>query len=280
MFQIKTKRGKNKMDWNSILTGLVNTCVDIAWKLLASALVFLIGSMLIKLLLKLFPNGKRFVHFDETVRIFLNNFIRIALYCVLAVIIIGIMGVPMASVITVFATAGAAIALAVQGSLANFMGGIMLLIFRPVKVGEFIDVGGACGTVTEVGFFYTQIRTADNVHVSIPNGTMTGSVITNYSREELRRAVVTIGVAYTSDVEKVKEVVDKVLKANDRILSDPVPFVRVTNMMDSSLEITILAWCKSEDWATVRSDLYEECKVAFEKAGIEIPFTQIDIHTR
>ena len=265
------------MDWNAILTSFVNSCISIAGRLLLSALVLLIGVILIKLLLKLFPNGKKFSHIDETVRIFLHNFIKIALYCVLAVIIVSIMGVPMASVITVFATVGAAIALAVQGSLANLMGGIMLLIFRPIKVGEVIEVEDETGTVTEIGFFYTQIITFDNVHVSIPNGTMTTSVITNYSREDIRRADITIKVAHGTDVELVKKVVDYVVSKNEKILSDPAHFVRVTDVSDTGMDITVRAWCKTGDWAGVRCDLYEDCKKAFTNAGIELPTAKVNV---
>lgn len=265
------------MDWSTILTSFVSACISIAGRLLLSALVLLLGTVLIKLLLKLFPNGKRFGHMDETVRIFLNNFIKIALYAVLIVIIVSIMGVPMASVITVFATAGAAIALAVQGSLANFMGGIMLLIFRPISVGEVIEVADETGTVTEIGFFYTQILTFDNVHVSIPNGTMTNSVITNYSREDIRRAEISIKVAHGTDIEFVKKVVDHVISKNDKALNDPEHFVRVTDVSDTGMEITVRAWCKKDDYAAIRCDLYEECKTAFTKAGIEIPTSKVNV---
>lgn len=264
-------------NWAEIGENLVNICIDIAIKLLLSLVVFLIGMLLIKLLLKFFPNGKKFDKMDATVRSFVNNFLKIALYAILVVIIVGIMGVPMASVITVFATAGAAIALAVQGSLANFMGGIMLLIFRPIKVGEFIDVAGASGTVTEVGFFYTQIITLDNVHVSIPNGSMTTSVITNYSREDIRRADITINVAHGTDIEMVKKVVDYVIDKNEKVLKDPEHFVRVTNVTDTGMEVTVRAWCKAGDWAALRCDLFEDCKIAFAKAGIEIPSAKVSV---
>ena len=266
-----------QMDWNSILTNFINGCISVAGRLLLSALVLLIGVILIKLLLKLFPNGKKFGNMDDTVRIFLNNFIKIALYAVLVVIIVSIMGVPMASVITVFATAGAAIALAVQGSLANLMGGIMLLIFRPIKVGEVIKVADETGTVTEVGFFYTQIITFDNIHVSIPNGTMTTSVITNYSREDIRRADISIKVAHGTDIELIKKVVDFVVSKNEKVLTDPAHFVRVTDVTDTGMQITVRAWCKKEDYAVLRCDLYEDCKTAFTKAGIEIPTSKINI---
>ena len=265
------------MEWDVILTNFVNGCISVAARLLLSAIVFGLGMLLIKLLLKLFPNGKRFTRMDETVRIFLNNFIKISLYAVLAVIIISIMGVPMASVITVFATAGAAIALAVQGSLANLMGGIMLLIFRPISVGDAIKVADESGVVTEIGFFYTQILTYDNVHVSIPNGTMTSSVITNYSREDIRRAEISIKVAHGTDIELVKKVVDYVISKTDKALSDPAHFVRVTNVTDTGMEITVRAWCKKDDYATLRCDLYENCKTAFTNAGIEIPTAKVNV---
>ena len=214
---------------------------------------------------------------DETVRLFLNNIIKIALYCILGVIIVSIIGIPMASVITVLATAGAAIALAVQGSFANLMGGIMILIFKPIKVGETVKILDETGVVTEVGFFYTEIKTFDNVHVSIPNGTLTNSVVTNYSREDIRRTDVTINVAYGSDFELVKKIVLYVLQKNDKVLQDPAPFVRVTNMKDSSIEFTIRAWTKAENFASLKSDIYEQCDEAFRAAGVEIPFNHMEV---
>ena len=265
------------MDWNSIFTGFVEGCISVAGKLLLSLIVFTLGVIFIKLLLKLFPNGKRFLKMDETVRIFLNNFIKIALYVILAVIIISIMGVPMASVITVFATAGAAIALAVQGSLSNLMGGIMLLIFRPISVGESVKIADESGVVTEIGFFYTQILTYDNVHVSIPNGTMTSSVITNYSREDIRRAEIVINVAQNSDIELIKKVASYVVEKNEKALSDPAYFVRVTGVTDTAMEITVRAWCKKADYVSLKCDLYEDCKVAFAKAGIEVPTAKVNV---
>ena len=261
------------MNWELILSNIVNVCVDIAWKLIASAIVFFLGRYLIKLLLKFFPNGKKF-SMDETVRVFTHRFISIALHCVLAISIVAIMGVPMASVITVFATAGAAIALAVQGSLSNFMGGIMLLIFKPIKIGEVVDVSGQCGVVSEVGFFYTELKTFDNLHVSIPNATMTSSVIINYSREDIRRADVVINVSRTADIGKVKEIVTAVIKANDQILDKPEPFVAVTNINDYSAEITIRGWCEQANVFPVKFYLLEECKKEFEEAGIDMPTQQ------
>lgn len=265
------------MEWGVILNSIVATCVSVAWKLLASLLIFIVGKLIIKYVMK-FLKGKRFEHVDRTAMSFISNLVRIALYAVLVIIIVSIMGIPMASVITVFATAGAAIALAVQGSFSNLMGGLMLLIFKPIAVGEFVEVAGKLGVVQEVGIFYTRIRTGDNINISIPNGKMTSDVIVNYSREENRRVDITIGVAYGSDVELVKKTILEVIAANDKALSDPAPFVRMTAMNDSSLEFTVRVWGRASDFAMLKSDLYEECDAAFRKAGIEIPFPQVDVH--
>ena len=262
----------------NILNTIISACVSIAGKLLLSAIVLVVGILLIKLVKKLLKS-KKFEHVDKTAMSFITNFIKIALYVVLIVTIVSIMGVPMASVITVFATAGAAIALAVQGSLSNLMGGIMLLIFRPIAVGEFISVSGNTGSVQEIGIFYTRIKSAENVNISIPNGTLMNSVITNYSREQIRRVDMTVSVAYGSDVELVKSTILAVLEANEKTLKEPAaPFVRMTKMAESSLDFTVRVWCKSSNFLVYKSDLCEEIDAAFRKANITVPFPQMDVH--
>jgi len=217
---------------------------------------------------------------DKTVRLFINNFIKITLYIALAITIVAIMGIPMASVITVFASAGAAIALAVQGSFSNFMGGIMLLIFKPISVGDFVEIDGDSGSVTEVGIFYTVLRTPDNLVVTIPNKTMVDTTIVNYSRNDTRRVDIVVGVSYGSDVELVKRTIFEVIAANEKALADPAPFVRVTEMADSSLDFSVRVWCNASDYGLLKSDLYEELNAAFEKAGIEIPYNTLDVNIK
>lgn len=269
-----------EINFSELLTNLTSACISIAWKLVLSAIVLFLGRFLIKLLLKLFPNGKKHDHMDKTVRLFINNFIKITLYIALAITIVAIMGIPMASVITVFASAGAAVALAVQGSFSNFMGGIMLLIFKPIAVGEFIKVDGDSGTVTEVGIFYTTLVTGDNLTVTIPNKTMIDTTIINYSKKDTRRVDIVVGVAYDSDVELVRRTVLDVIAANEKALSDPAPFVRVTEMADSSLDFSIRVWCNASDYGTLKSDLYEELNAAFERAGIEVPYNTLDVNIK
>ena len=268
------------MDFDAILHTFVAGCINIAWKLILSLVVFLVGRLLIKMLLKIFPNGNKHNHLDKTVKAFLNSFIKIALYAVLAVTIVSIMGIPMASVVTVFASAGAAIALAVQGSFSNFMGGIMLLIFKPISVGDFVKIGGETGTVSEVGIFYTMLCTGDNLVVSIPNKTMTDTTIVNYSRKDTRRVDLNIGVAYDSDVELVKKTIADVIEANEKALKDPAPFIRITDMLDSSLQFTVRVWCNASDYGALRSDMFEQLNEAFEKAGIVVPFNQLEISVK
>ncbi len=267
------------MNWEEILTGVVNTCIDIAWKLLLSAVVFFVGRFIIKLIIKFFPNGQKHNHIDPTARTFIESFIKIALNCVLIVTIVAIMGVPMASVVTVFATAGAAIALAVQGSFSNMMGGIMLLIFRPVAKGDYIEVDGSkSGTVYEVGIFYTVLKTPDNLTVSIPNGTMTSSTIVNYSREENRRVDVAFDVGYGSDIDEVKGILSAVIESCEFGLKDPEPAILFTNMKDSSVEITVRVWAPASKYFAVKEYLLTCGKDALEKANVEIPFTQLDVN--
>ncbi len=261
-----------------ILATVINVCIDVAWRLVAALVILVGGRAIIKFFLKKLRNGKKFGELEPTVRSFLQNFIKIGSYVLLAVMIVGILGVPMASVITLFASAGAAVALAVKGAFSNLVGGIMLLIFKPISVGEFVDIDGKSGTVEEIGFFYTQLKTADNLTVSVPNAKTTDSTIINYSRKDLRRLDLNIDVSYGSDIEKVKQVIESVINEHDKALGDPAPFVRMTDMLDSSLQFTIRVWCARGDYGILKSDLLEQLDAAFAKEGIEMPFPQLDVH--
>ena len=257
---------------------IIGVCIDVAWRLVSAMLVLVIGRMIIKFFLKKMKNAKKYGELDQTVRTFLQNFIKIGSYVILAIVVVGILGVPMASIITLFASAGAAVALAVKGAFSNLVGGIMLLIFKPISVGEFVDIGGKSGTVEEIGFFYTQLKTGDNLTVSVPNAKTTDSVIINYSRKDVRRLELKVGVAYGSDVEKVKSVIEGVIANNEKALGDPAPFVRMTDMLDSSLQFTIRVWCARGDFLVLKSDLLEQIDAAFASEGITVPFPQLDVY--
>lgn len=266
------------MDVNAILESFITGCVDTAIRLLVSLLVFLIGRISIRLILKVFPDGKRFDHIDKTARNFLRNSTQAVLRVVLVITIVGIMGIKMASVITVLASAGAAIALALQGALSNFAGGVMVLLFRPFVLGDFVDIGGKSGTVHDIGIFYTTVRTGDNLHVMIPNGSITSQTVTNYSREANRRIDLVFSVAYGTDAELVKETVLEIVSAHPKALKEPAPFVRMSEMADSSLNFTVRVWAKSGDFFAVKFDLLEKINRVFAEKEIEIPFPQVTVH--
>ncbi len=269
------------MDWNAILAAFVNGCINVAWRLIVALLIFIIGRFIIKFVVKRMKNSKKLVDkLDNTVHKFVCNVVKFGLYIVLGILVVGTLGIEMASVITVLASAGAAIALAVKGAFSNLVGGIMLLIFKPISIDDFVEIGGKMGTVEDVGIFYTQLKTGDNLTVNVPNAVMVDSVTVNYSRKDTRRLDLALDVAYGTDVEKAKTVIGEVIAAHDKALKDPAPFVRMTAMKESSLEITVRVWCAKGDFAVLKSDLLEQLNNAFAAANIEVPFPQLDVHTK
>lgn len=268
------------MDWGQIGTTILNFCLSFAWKIILSLLVLLLGNLLIKFILKKIATGKASQKMDPTALTFICSFLKIGLYAVLGISIVGILGVETASVITVLATAGAALALALQGSLSNMAGGLMLLIFRPFRVGDFLEACGNSGTVIEVGIFYTVVRTGDNRHVTIPNGSLLNSVMINYSKEQNRRVDIELNVAYGTDVEAAKDLVMSIVKKHEKVLTDPAPFIRMTEMADSSLKVTLRVWADSANYWDVKFDLTESINKAFVENSISIPFPQMDVHIK
>ena len=189
-----------------------------------------------------------------------------------------ILGVPATSFIAVLTTCAAAVGLALQGSLSNFAGGIMILLFKPFKVGDYIEAAGESGTVSEISVVYTELLTLDNKRITIPNGTLTNSVIENYSSEDLRRVDLTFNTSYDCDLETVKSVINKVIENNPKALKNPEPFVRLSAHNDSALTYTVRIWCKNADYWDVNFDTIENVKKAFDENGITIPYNQIDVH--
>ncbi len=269
------------MDWDNILTSFINGCIDVAWRLLVAVIILVVGRFVVKFIVKRVKNSNRCKEkLDPTLHKFLCNVIKFGLYVILAISIIGTLGIEMASVIAVLASAGAAIALAVKGAFSNLVGGIMLLIFRPISIDDFVEIGGKSGTVEDVGIFYTQLRTGDNLTVNVPNSIVVDSITVNYSRKDLRRLDLALDVAYGTDIEKAKAVIADVLNFDAKALKEPAPFVRMTAMKESSLEITVRVWCSKGDYALLKSDLLEALDKAFVANGIEVPFPQIDVHTK
>ena len=259
---------------------LIEIATGFGGKLLAAILVLVIGSLLIKLVKKILRKRKLGKHEDPTVHRFLVNFISISLNILLIVAVIAILGVPTASVVAVIASAGVTVGLALQGSLSNLAGGIMILIFRPFKLNDYIEAGGTSGTVTDVGIFYTTLKTPDNKNVTLPNGSLMNDKVVNYSVHDTRRVDFTFSVAYGTDVEKVKAILLEEADKHEKTLKDPAPFCRLTKQNTSSLDFVLRVWVNSPDYWAVNFDLLESINNRFKEDGIEIPFNQLDVNIK
>ena len=247
-------------------------------RILFSIVLLLVCWKLIGVLTKLIRKNRHFSKVDPGAQSFLITCVSIILKVILVLTVAANLGVPMTNVVAIVGSCGLALGLALQGSLSNFAGGVMLLIFHPFRVGDFIEVGGKEGIVKEISLMSSTLATLDHKNVVIPNSTLISSVITNFSSEKTRRVDLDFPVAYGTDAERVKKVLLLLAEKHDLVLSDPAPFARLTRQEDSALIFTLRAWCKSGDYWTVRFDLLEQTKEAFEKLGIEIPFPQVDVH--
>ena len=261
----------------NFLNWLIGVAQNVGLKLLAALLTWIVGSLIIKGILKLFPNGKRFSKMDPTVKSFLNSFVNIGLWIILIVCIIAILGVPMASVVAAIASCGVAIGLAMQGSLSNLAGGIMLLLFRPFSVGEFIETSGVMGTVNEIGIFYTLLITVDNKHVTIPNGSMMNNTVINYSREDLRRVDMDFCITYESDSEKACEIAKRVASAHADVKTDKEVFARVTSLGESAVVVTVRVWAEADNYWGVKFDLTTEIRKALGAEGVSCAYPHMDV---
>lgn len=265
---------------NAIIEKIFSFLVTAGGKLVAAVLVLFVGHIIIKYFIKFISKNKLSAKVDITVKKFLDNFLKVALYCILIISVIAIIGIPMASIVAVLGSAGLAIGLALQGALSNIAGGIMLIIFKPFTVGNFVDAAGCSGVVDSIGLFYTVIMTLDNKRVTIPNSNITGSNVTNYSCEPNRRVDIVFSVEYGSDITKAKSVIMDVITANEKALKDPAPFVRISKHADSAVEITTRTWCRSADYWDVFFDITEGVNKAFTENDIVVPFPQVDVHVK
>lgn len=215
---------------------------------------------------------------EITLARFLRSLLSVALKVLLLISVAGMVGIETTSFIAVLGAAGLAVGLALQGSLANFAGGVLILLFRPFRVGEVINAQGELGTVYEIGILNTVLKTFDNKTVIIPNGILANGTITNMSMEQTRRVDWTFGVSYDDDVAKVREVLQTLLDADDRILKEPATLIALNQFGDSSVNFIVRAWVNAADLWPVFWDMNEKVKLAFDEAGISIPFPQRDVH--
>lgn len=266
------------MSWQTFLSLLVQFATSFGIKLLSAIVVFVVGLKLTSWICKILRTSPKLDKLDVSLRSFLTSFAKILLYIVLVITVAMILGVPATSFITILASCGVAVGLALQGSLSNFAGGLMILFFKPFKVGDYIEAQGEAGTVVGISVVYTELLTPDNKRITIPNGGLTNSTIRNYSVEALRRVDLTFSVAYDSSDEAVKNIIHDAIRSHPNALQDPAPFVRLSQHGDSALIYTARVWCNNADYWTVYFDILEKVKADFDANGIAIPFPQMDVH--
>ena len=263
-----------------LLEKLNELWVDAGFKVIYVVLILFIGSKFIKLLLKLIKKGRLFNKLDKSVASFLISFVNITLYILLFITIASIIGIPSTSIITLLGSAGVAIGLALQGGLSNIAGGIIILVFKPFKVGDYIDTHADSGTVRSISIFYTSLVTPDNRVISIPNGGLANQPLVNYTSEGIRRLDINMDVSYDNDIEKVKKVLNNIVEKDERVIKDKDIFVRLTDYKDSSMVYTIRVWTKSSDLWNLKFDLLEKIKSEFDENDISIPYNQLDVHIK
>ena len=268
------------MDITPVLETLQNSLIELAPDAIAAVAILVIGWFVVRLVRALVRRSLARAAVDQTLIRFVANMVYIAGMALVVISAVGRIGVSTASFAAVLAAAGLAIGLAFQGTLSNFAAGILIIVFRPFKVGDYIEAGGISGTVEEVQLFTTALDTPDNRRVIVGNADVSGSAITNFSFHPTRRVDLVFGFGYGDDIDRAKQVVEELLAADDRILDDPAPTVAVLALADSSVNLAVRPWVARADYWSVFFDITEAVKKAFDREGIEIPFPQRDVHLR
>lgn len=254
--------------------------VNSLFKLLVVLILLYIGFKVINKLSKKFRVILTKKNVDNTLSSFLEAFTNISLKIILGIFLLSYLGFDVASLAAILASAGLAVGLALQGSLSNFAGGVIILILRPFKLDDYIEGAGYSGTVDKITVFYTHLTTPDNKEILIPNGKIANESIVNYSSKKLRRVDLNFGVGYEEDILKVKKILSEIIDTNNLILQIPSPFVSLNSQGDSSLNFIVRVWCKNSDYWNVYFDILEKVTLRFGKENINIPFPQMDVHLK
>lgn len=263
-----------------VINKLIDLVVSFGGRLLVAIIVFFIGRWLIKRIINLIVKGMQRRKVEASLFSFTRSMVKITLYFLFVIIIIGILGIETSSFIALFASAGIAIGAALSGTLQNFAGGVMILLFKPFKVGDYIEAQGQSGTVREIQIFNTILATPDNKIIIVPNGGLSTGITENYSKEETRRVDWVFGIAYGDSYDKAKEVIARLLNNDSRILTTPAYFIALNSLGDSSVNIVVRAWVKSPDYWDVFFDMNERVYKTFTQENINIPFPQMDVHLK
>jgi small conductance mechanosensitive channel len=247
-------------------------------KILAALAILIMGRLIVKIATGWIRRGVVRAGMDETLARFLVALTKTVLLTLVVVAAISALGVEPVSFVAVLGAAGLAIGLALQGSLSNFAAGVMLIIFRPFKVGDYVEAGGSAGSIQEINIFNTILHTPDNKVVILPNSTITGGSITNYSTNDTRRVDMVFGIGYDDDLRIAKQILEEIVTSDERVLKDPAPTVALSELADSSVNFVVRPWVKSADYWGVYFDVHEKVKLTFDEKGISIPYPQTDVH--
>lgn len=265
-------------DFSSLWEKIIELATTYGIKLLLAIIVLLIGLAIIKRLAKTATKMMTKAKVSDSLIPFLRSLINIGLKLLLFISVLGMVGVQMTSFIAVLGAAGLAVGLALQGTLQNFAGGVIILLFKPYKVGDYIETQGYSGTVKAIQIFTTIMNTPDNKTIIIPNSPIATGSLVNYSTLPTRRVDFTFGIGYEDDIEKAREILISMLNKHDKIKGDPAPFVRVVELADSSVNFAVRAWVDAADYWDVFFDITEQVKKDFDKSGVSIPYPQNDVH--
>ncbi len=264
---------------SEVINKLIDGGIEIGGRILGALIIFIIGKILINWANKLFAKMLQKRKVDASIQSFLRSIVNITLLVLLFLAVIGQLGIELTSFAALLASVGVAVGMALSGNLSNFAGGVIILVFRPYKVGDYIEAStGASGTVTDIQIFHTVLTTPDNRVVFAPNGAMSGAVVTNYSRKDTRRVDFTFSVEYGTDFELAKSVIMEVISKDSRILKEPAPFVEVGALAESSVNITVRVWVNAADYWGVNFDMNKNVYATFNERGISFPFPQLTVH--
>ncbi|MEP3439669.1 MAG: mechanosensitive ion channel domain-containing protein [Hoeflea sp.] len=262
--------------WGDAISGLQVLIVSYAFSVIGAIFILIVGWTISRLMGRWVRSLLKRTHrIDPTVVGFFSIFVRYSVLVVVVIMVLGQFGVQTASIITALGAAGLAIGLALQGTLQNIAAGIMLLVLRPFRVGEYIDADGLSGTIQEIGLFATELKTLDGLYRMAPNSQLWNVPVTNYSRLPERRNDLVIGIGYEDDIDKAQSVLMDLAQADDRVLTEPEPWAYVSELGDSAVSVTLRYWTKSPDWWTTSRELTKAAKIAFDQNGISIPFPQV-----
>jgi small conductance mechanosensitive channel len=265
-------------DWNQILDFMKTQGVDLAINVAIAIAIFYVGKLVVGLIVRGMRKVMRRQEVDQTLETFVCNLVRIILMAVVIIAAIGQIGIQTTSFIAIFGAAGLAVGLALQGSLSNFAAGVLIVLFRPYKVGDFVEAAGIAGVVEQVQILTTILKTGDNKQIIVPNGQIMDSIITNYSANDKRRVDMVVGVSYDDDLDKVRSTIEELVAADERILAEPACTIAVSALADSSVNFVVRPWVNTADYWGVMFDLTEAIKKRFDKEGISFPFPQQDVH--